>query len=486
MRLIPRCITALMATLVVAGCNIDEGNRPITLELRNGSTGSTDELVIFQCSEARPQAVLTFSNDAQIDLLNDAFLGFDTEFSSSDEPVFKVSDGTLAIPGSPESVYRKGILLPIAPGTATLTVRYSDLNDTIPVEVRGPDAIEVRPQQQTVALSTSFDFRAIATQDGEEVDITSGVLWTLEDAQGETVDVEVGGINGGGTPGRVVALAEAEGLTAKATLTACADFEQLPGTVDPEDLTADVGFQVPDALTLAREFEETDPDSGDPLVNGVRVKGTSEQFSVTAQFADPEDGTQELTNFVSFDLVEPGLAEEDEPTGLAGFILGIRGLLSMIDVTEAPLEVTALYGSDEPPEEGDPTPPPLRTSNTLTVEIVDGALQTLEVTPEDPIVAFGERQQFTGTGTFLLEDEVSTLTQVITRHISWTSSDTDVGVISAAVATAGLSQIVTEDPGCTFITAVPVADPEIEVRTRLFANDDTAECVEPPADDEEG
>lgn len=479
MRLIPRCITTLMATLVIAGCNIDEGTSPISLELRNGATGETDRLVIFQCSEARPQAVLAFSNGAEIDLLSDFFLGFSTEVASSDESVFKVSNGDLEIPGNPENVYRKGVLLPVAPGEATLTIRYSDYEDSIAIEVRGPDAIEVRPQQQTVALSSSFDFRAIATQDGEEVDISSGVLWTLVDASGEPVDIEVGGINAGAVAGRVAAFSEADGLVAKATLTACADFDQLPGTVDPEDLTADVSFQVPETLTLSREFEETDPDTGEPMVNAVRIQGTSEQYSVSARFAAPEDGTQDLTNFVTFDIVEPGLPD-DEVTDLAGTILGIRGLISMIDETSDPLQVTARYGSDEPPEEGQPTPPPLRSSNTLTLEIVEGVLQTLEVDPIDPVVAFGERQQFTGTGIFLLADEVTTLSQVITRHISWTSSDTDVGVISSQVSTAGLSQVLTEAPGCTFITAVPLADPEQETRTRLFANDDTAECVEPP------
>lgn len=490
MRLIRTSILAMTAALSLTACNIDEGNRPVKLELFSSSTGDTESATLYQCSEGGLAAVVTFLNGSAINFLDGTFGVRPVELSSSDESVVAVSDGTMPVPGREGFVYPRGTLVPIAPGNARITANYSLLTDAIDVTVQGPDSISIAPDVQTVAVGSAQNFTATVVQDGRSVDATSSVRWRLLDNMGEPVDGEIGVI--GSANGVVVALAEGGPFTVEAQFSACFEPDQLPPTVDPEDLRADVNFQFVDSLELSREFAATDEGTGDPVAAPPLLQNTSEAYTLIGHFADPADGTQNLSqqSATRFTVFEPGL-EEDEITDKAGFgLLGVRNILSALQATDdgIPLQVSATFGGGEAAEEGDPEPPPEVTSNTLNVEIVEGTLQAVVISPEDVIVDASARQQFNAAGTYLLADEVTEQTQDITRHVSWRSSDTTVAAISSQVANAGLSQVVTDEPGCTFITAVPVADDELEVRTRLFANDNTVECVEPDdgEDDSEG
>lgn len=462
-----RLLAVLPALALVACSGIGDGNRPVSMRLVDSQTGDAD-LRLFQCFEGSAAALVEFADGSLADFLNPVAVR-PVELRSSDESVFRVSNGELAVPGREGQFYRRGTLVPVAPGTARLRAQFSDLVAEAEVTVIAPESLAVSPDVQTVAVGAGQAFSATAVLDGITTGITGSLSWRLLDTAGEPVSEETATL--GESTGLLAALTEGGPFTVRATLSACPEPGDLPATVEATDLEATVTLREPVALEMTREFAREDAE-GMPLAPQPLVVNTSEVFEVTARFADPADGTQTISGFVSFLLEEPGLAE-DELSEKALFGLGgLRNLLTVLAATEAPLSVSATFG------EGDA----LLTSNTLPVEIVAATLAELQVTPEDAVLARGAVQAYAATARFTREGEAD-LMQDIRRHVLWSSSDTTVATITSGAAAPGQATVRSSEPGCTRIraealTSLLAEDAEdVNDETQLFAIDNTVACA---------
>ncbi|WP_152551566.1 hypothetical protein [Polycyclovorans algicola] len=469
-----RLMGAALAALALAACDVGEGTRPISMTLLDGNTGQ-DEIMLNQCFEGSVAAVVEFSNGQAANFLQQGGFPRPVELTSSDESVVRVSDGTLEVPLLENQAYFRGALIPVAPGTATITARYSTFEEQIEVTVQVPESIEIRPGTQTVARGGFQGFDAFAVLDGVERGVTSLVVWSLEDANGNEVDTEQAEISADG----LFAGREVSGpFTVNGRLTACATPDLLPPTFEPEDLQAQVSVKEPESLIIERLGAEVDDEGMPPPPV---VAGTFQLFRAFATFADPADGRHDVSQQATFDVIEPGLGE-DEVSTKAVFLASLgTGSLQALSPTDPdnPLQVRARFGDEEADEE--------LTSNSLPVEIVEATLEAIRISPDDATVGGGFAENFVDyrvDGDYRLEDE-SVLTLDITRQVTLSSSDTAVAQVTTGVDSPGRVIGVALEPACARITAEILAVPGVASslltdQTRLFVIDDTVDC-EPEA-----
>ena len=134
----------LAAVFALSACEVGEGTRPVSMTLLDPTTG-LGEITLNQCFEGSLAALVVFSNGQVANFLQQGGFPRPVELSSSDESVVRVSDGTLPVPLLENQAYVRGALLPVGPGTATITAKYSSLEEQIQVTVQPPGGVEVRP-----------------------------------------------------------------------------------------------------------------------------------------------------------------------------------------------------------------------------------------------------------------------------------------------------------------------------------------------------
>lgn len=139
------------------------------------------------------------------------------------------------------------------------------------------------------------------------------------------------------------------------------------------------------------------------------ASGTSQQFKATALFSD--GGTQDVTALVSWSSSNTAVATISN----VGASVGAAQALSQGTTT-----ITASY-------------PGGSASASLTVTAA--AITALAVTPANPSVANGTKQQFKATATFSDKS-----TQDVTSTATWSSSSPGVATISNATGSVGLAQ----------------------------------------------
>mgnify|MGYP003148074475 FL=1 len=463
----------LAAVFALSACEVGEGTRPVSMTLLDPTTG-LGEITLNQCFEGSLAALVVFSNGQVANFLQQGGFPRPVELSSSDESVVRVSDGTLPVPLLENQAYVRGALLPVGPGTATITAKYSSLEEQIQVTVQPPGGVEVRPGTQTVARGATQLFDVFAILNGTERDVTPLVIWSLEDENGNPMDP---------TKARISATGVLEGrelggpYVVKAGLTACATPDLLPATVDAEDLRAQVSVKEAQGLVLER-LDQTFDEEGAPLPAPPLIVATSQVFKTFATFADPADGRHDVTPQSRCEVIEPGLPE-GEVSGRAIFVTALgAGLLQSLAVTEPdnPLLVQAEFGDEEAGE--------ALTSNALEVEIVQGVLEAIRISPENATVGLGQSVDYSVEGDYRLADE-SLLTLDVTRQIRLSSSDGTVARPDETAANPGRVTAVALEPGCTRIRAQalgPQGDTSALVtdQTQLFVINDTVAC-EPEA-----
>lgn len=465
-------LMVIASAIGLSACDVGDGTRPVSMELFDGRNGST-EINLFQCFEGAVAAIVTFSNGQAANFLQQDGFPRPVILTSSDESVVRVSDGTLEVPLRPGQTYFRGALIPVSPGIATITAKYSNFEQSIDVTVQIPDEIEITPKVQTVALGGFQAYDVFARLEGARIGASQLVVWSLLDGSGEALDTEIGQIsNTGLLQGR-----EAGGpFTVQAGLSGCPTPESLPPTVNPEDLQAQVTFKEAVGLTLERSFPQLD-DEGELLP---LIVGLTEQFAAFAEFDDPEtDGRHNVSQQSFFNVIEPGVEEgelSDKATFGAG---GVGSILLALAATDPanPVTVRARFGSEDDE----------LTSNSLPVEILNGTLETIELSPRDAVLPQFESLNFVVAGDYRLDDE-SILTRNIARQVSLTSSAPTVAQVTSSATDPGRVTAVTTEPGCTRIRAQILAVPGdseslLSDETQLFVVDDTAACEADDDDD---
>jgi uncharacterized protein YjdB len=148
---------------------------------------------------------------------------------------------------------------------------------------------------------------------------------------------------------------------------------------------------------------------------------TSVQLQVTGTYTD--NTTQDLTTQATWSSSNASIATVGNTAGTEGHATGIAIGTSTISAA-----VGAVTG-------------------TTVLTVTSASLQSISITPLAPSVAKGTSVAFTATGTYS-----DTTTQDLTTLVAWTSSDTNVAVISNAAGTQGNASAA--NVGVTTITAV--------------------------------
>lgn len=451
----------LLAALLGSCAGIGDGNKPESLSVIPTLGRNAEGFRAFMCFRDNVQVLARFTNGLVGDFTNRV------TYRSSNPGVLLVSNGDQAAPDRPGFFFSRGTISPVALGTATITVEFADLSASLDVQVVEPDFIRVTPKRsggQSVAVGSAQQFTATTAFDGAEADVTQLATWSLVDPLDTDAPVDSSIASILRLTGLLTATAAGGPFTVKAHFSACAD--NLPSTVPAPDLETEINIKPLLNIGLTREFA-----GGDDTL----VAGTSEAFTVTGFFDSGDNtDTQNLTTQARYRFTDPGTPPADN--AVRAFFARARNILDVVLPTELgnPLVVEARFGDAE----ADPSTE--LVSNKLAVAAVSGTLQSIVVTPVDQVVPKFQPQQYTATGRYLLEDEISTRDQVINRHISWASSLTSVATISNIALTSGRALTQTETPGCARITAgrnVVAADGSVslvEDTTRLFAISDNS------------
>ncbi len=153
---------------------------------------------------------------------------------------------------------------------------------------------------------------------------------------------------------------------------------------------------------------------------------TTQQFKATGIYSD--NSTKDLTDIADWSSSDSNVATVTAAPGTAT-LTAKSG--TVYGTGEGTTTITASWGG-------------VMGSGTLKVK--RAKLASIAVTPTNPSIAKGTRQQFTATGTFL-----DNTTQDLTTIVNWNSSNTGVAAISNAADSNGLATSV--GAGSTTITA---------------------------------
>ena len=240
------------------------------------------------------------------------------------------------------------------------------------------ESIEVTPVEPVVTAGSKQQFKATGKYtDGSSRDLTSSVLW---DSSNEDVAAIS---NADDSEGLAHSFIEGSTLI-KAT------FE---GASDSTTLTVTAARLVSIAV-------------GPP--NPSIPNGTQKQFGATGSYSD--NSTQDLTEDVTWSSSDEDVAKilnTESGRGLA--TAGEEGVTT----------IKATLGS---------------ISGSTQLTVTGGTLDTIEVTPDDPSITSGSKQQFTATGIYTDNSK-----EDITDSVTWSSENDDVATISNANGSEGLA-----------------------------------------------
>jgi hypothetical protein len=275
----------------------------------------------------------------------------------------------------------RGLATTFKTGTPTVSASLTTTSGTVTgttlftVTNVSLDSIDVEPANPLVALGLTQAFTATGIfSDMTTLDLTTMVAWTSGTPANATIS------NAAGSQGLATTQAAGTSLIT-ATFGPVSNATTL--TVNPAELTS---------ITIS----PTNPSI---------AFATTQQFAATGHYTD--SSVQDLTTTVTWTSSAPSTATIDPATGLAN------------GVVSGTTTITAMFGSFTP-------------STTLTVTA--GPLVSIAVTPANPSIAKGLKQQFVATGTF-----ADTSTQDITTQVTWSSSDGTTAQISNAAGSQGLA-----------------------------------------------
>ncbi|MES2683992.1 MAG: hypothetical protein V4650_10785 [Pseudomonadota bacterium] len=380
---------AAMAALgvVLAGCGgLGNGVLPVNAVIQpfGGAEGAATSKA-FTCINTGLSLLLDFSDGSRGDFSSRA------TYSSSNPAVARVSNLDIAVPDQTNIFYSRGTILPVAEGTATITVTYLTFTRTIDVTVSNPGNLRITPASGDVAVKALLDFAAVADLDGVETPLDALVQWSIVTPNEAVATISA-------TAGTVTGVA-AGSVTARARVPGC------------DILTADAEVAVANlqSLALSREFGDNDK----------LVVSTTERLIAT--------GT--LDNGKTQDLSTQVIYTSSDSTAVALVNLGLFNAALALKTVTDPVQISATFSA-----------PVIATAPAIGIVPVVDALNSIVISPASVDVVAGRQTQLNATGTF-----ASGATQDITRHVSWASGNTtQLGIqSSSSLGLNGLSGLVT-------------------------------------------
>lgn len=377
---------AVAGALTLSACGgVGDGIEPVKSALLPlGGVEGAASTKAYTCLNTSVQLVVTFSNGARGDFSSRAV------WSSSNPSVAKVSNADLPVPEQEGVFYGRGVVVPAAPGTTTITAKYLDFRSSIQVVVADPTNVRIIPAEADVAVGALSDLAISADLDGITSAVDTLATWSFVTANDAVATIA-------STTGIITGVAEGGPLTAKVSIPGCtaAVFS---------DVTAPVNVSPLNSLTLTKEFT----DRSQLLV------GTTERITATGTLVNGK--TQDLSGQVTF-------TSSDSASLL--FLAGsLRNLVFAAKAATSPVQLKASYSytiSDGDDTTEDPTSTPVE-SNELPITPLDGTLTKVTVSPVTSDIAPGATLALKATGEYTTTATIPT--QDITRHVTWTSADT--------------------------------------------------------------
>jgi hypothetical protein len=428
----------LMMVALLSACDINgigQGNRIETLSIQKATTtglfGSSDNTA-YLCFSDKLIAVGTFSDGGLGDYSARGV------WSSSNPAVVKVSNGDIQLPTDETLAFASGTIIPVAEGTATISVEFVGLHASYEVTVKPIEALTLNQTAITLAPETSSTLRLSALVAGYEIDATNAAAWSFDNEDDSVATI-------GASTGTVTGMAAGGPLTARAEFPLCADNAEV------QNLTATVNVAVPESLSLEREF--TDVPEGELIV------GTTEALKVTANFADGNTQDVSLQVPVNSDNTDAVVSLGVLPSYVTASAVGQANL-------------TAVYGGDDGNDEEGDTDPPEVTSNALSLTGIERTLESISITPQNARVTALGTIQLQAIGSY----DGGTVSQPLTRSVVWSASDATVISVNGGLNVllfGGLMQSLKPEDGAVTITATYGSGD-----TAL--TDETALCVSTP------
>lgn len=417
---------ALAGVVVLAACGgVGKGILPQSSVLlpAGGAEGDTT-LKAYTCMNTALSLIVNFSNGSRGDFTSRA------KWSSNKPDVVKVSNRDIEVPDQPGFFFGHGVLVPVAAGTATISVSYLDFKNSITVTVEDPTNFKITPSEANLAIGSSTDLSLTADLGGVNSSVDGFASWKFKDtapaATVVTLNASTGTLSSAqlatSTPGSFTVSASIPGCSLKNVYGLDSTGAiSVPGAVDRLA-----------SLQLSKEFTGSDK----------LVVNTTERYTATGTLANGK--TQDLSAQVVFAALKPSdvdplTDDENVVSDLATFLAGTtRNLLfatkagvetgtdaNSIAKNQAHLRATFSF------REPDTTAASGEKITTISTDASQGVRQ-IAITPVAPTLssiaassvggstklAPGNTLRLKAVGTYAV-DASTNLTQDITRHVVW-------------------------------------------------------------------
>lgn len=397
---------AVASALMLSACGgVGDGIEPVKSALLPlGGVEGAASTKAYTCLNTSLQLVVTFSNGARGDFSSRAV------WRSSNPEFVKVSNADLPVPGQEGSFYGRGVLIPVAAGTSTITAKYLDFSSSIQVVVTDPTNVRIIPAEADVAVGALSDLSLSADLDGVTGAIDSLATWSFVTANDSVATIA-------SATGLITGVAEGGPLSAKASIPGCTASVF-------SNVTAPVNVSPLSSLALTKEFN----DRSQLLV------GTTERITATGTLANGK--TQDLSGQVTF--------TSSDSASITFLVGSLRNLVFASKEAASPIDLTASFSytiSDGDSSTTDPTSTPV-VAPKISITPVAGTLSKVTVSPATSDIAPGATLVLKATGEYTTTATIPT--QDITRHVTWSSADTTLVTVQTNSGTvnplAGVAQ----------------------------------------------
>lgn len=396
--------TALAGACALSACSatVGDGTKPTQLYL--GLNGEEAAAEMSECTTVQLNAYVVFTDG---DKQSTGTYNTRVTWESQNPSIVFVSDG---VTPSPEGkIYEAGTLVALRPGAATISASFLTLHASITVDVSALADLKIDNGLTDIGedLTQAFVLKAVTTEGQPEVDITGSGLWRFDPATAQAyVDETTGLVHANSSTG-------SDQLRLVARLPEC----------DREVATR---FRITPVSSLSIDYFERGADAT------ALPEGYSEAFIVNAHFADaaapPQNVTTQTTiSSIDGDYIDAVLGDD------AWYVTGGQYVGSgQMTLKLAPLDLSL---------------------TTKSWQIQSTELVSLSASPDVLNISYPATGQITAAGTF-----DNGLVMPITRHVTWSSSDSTLGTIGAANDTAGEVTITDTDGDFEATASVTVDD----------------------------
>jgi hypothetical protein len=277
----------------------------------------------------------------------------------------------------------KGEAKGLAAGSSSISAGFQGKSGatTLTVTDAVPVSIAVTPTNQTIVAGTQQQFQATEMfSDATTRDITLQATWSSSDTRVATVGDQAAtkGLAQGLDSGDTTIAAGLSGLSGSTTLT------------------------VKKATLLTITVSPANPSI---------ALGNSQPFTASGSF---DNGTtQDLTTTVTWSSSATGVATVSNAAGSKGLATSVSTGTTTIEATQGTV------------------------SGSTLLTVTGAVLQSIAVSPTNPVIALGTQEPFTALGTYSDRS-----TQDLTLRVTWSSSAGGVATISNAAGSKGLASSV--------------------------------------------